>query len=223
PWIHVHAEDFLPDNRPAGQRRVSSHRLDEAHLGKNDQAKEAEEDETHDEEVHRRRPESQPAQAGEPDQASPYEETAEGGGGIGHREEPERHRQNRAVSDQRSCPAGGLSSPERLKKTPQGSESEDQADDAETVLIARNAAVVRDAGPDIEGPPHLGVVLDKEDGEGDQEKTCSREEPLYGGGRVGLGHDDQDHHDVPNGLDPPLEGDVWVVGPEDAHGGVKEE
>ena len=69
----------------------------------------------------------------------------------------------------------------------------------------------------------MRVVLYKEDGEGDQEKTRSLEEFLHGDGGVAIGQHDHDHHEVSKRLDPSLEGNISVVGPEDTHGTVKEE
>ena len=127
------------------------------------------------------------------------------------------------MRDQRSGPADVLSAPQCLENPPQGRESEGQADVAETVLSGRDAGIVRRPGPGAVGPPQIRVVLDEQDGDGDEQKTRPREEPLHGGGRVGIRQDDQDHHDIRHGPGPPPEGHVGVVGPEDAYGAVQEE
>src|SRR5207249_944513 len=120
-------------------------------------------------------------------------------------EEPQDHHQNRTVGDQRSGYKGSLAAVENLKETPQGSESKNQADKAKAVFSGRDAGVVSSPGPGVVALPQLGVVLDEQDGEGDQQKTRAREEPLHGSGGVGVSQDDQHHHDVPQGLRPPLE------------------
>ena len=127
------------------------------------------------------------------------------------------------MGDQRSRHSGTLPAAEALGETPQGSESKHHADDSEAVLVACGADVVRHPIPRCVSPPQVRIVLDEQDGEGDQQKSRAHKEPLHSRRRVGLGEHDQNHHEVPQGLGPPLEGHEGVVGPQDACGAIVEE
>ena len=91
------------------------------------------------------------------------------------------------MGDQRSGPARTLFAAERPDQAPKGSESKNQAEGAKTVLFKGDAGVVRLIRPAAVPPPQIGVVLDEENGDGDQEKARPLDELLYGDGWVGIG------------------------------------
>src|SRR5271157_960716 len=72
-------------------------------------------------------------------------------------------------------------------------------------------------------PSQDRVILDEQDGQGQEQKTHAREESLEGGQRFGIGQNDEDHHEITYRFDPPLEGNIRVVGPGSAKGAVDKE
>ena len=71
--------------------------------------------------------------------------------------------------------------------------------------------------------PELRVVLDEQDRERDEHESETRQVSLQRGRGIDLGQDDENHDHVAARLDPALEGDVGVVGPQHAEGGPDEE
>ena len=69
-------------------------------------------------------------------------------------------------------------------------------------------------------PAEGGVVLDQQDGHGNQHKSGPSEKSLKRSGRIPIGEDDQDHCQIAQVLDPSLERYDWEIGPNDAYGTI---
>src|SRR5439155_25776265 len=121
---------------------------------------------------------------GEAEQKGGDEEAAEGRGRIGRPEEPRRHRENNAMSDQRPGHPRTLVARKRREKSPQRPQPQNETQDPEAVLADGDAAAVGHPAPRAELPAELGQVLDEKDRERDQQETGARQELPHGGRRV---------------------------------------
>src|SRR5206468_4282008 len=107
-----------------------------------------------------------------------HEETGQGGHRIGHPKQPQHHREEGTMSDERSSSVGFLRVLQRQEDTPNRSHSEQQADNPEFVLIGCDTYVIRKSKMAIVYSPHCGVVLDQQNRYRHQKKTYPWQEAV---------------------------------------------
>ena len=103
-------------------------------------------------------------------EAASQGETDQGGQGIGLPEKPKCHRQDGSVNDKMPFPVFTRFIPERAEKTPQRTEREDHAHRAEKVFPQSHTNEAGEGGPPVVLPAKVGVILDKQNGERDQQE-----------------------------------------------------
>ncbi len=75
-------------------------------------------------------------------------------------------------------------------KTPQGTQRTDERDHAKKILVCGNTAIHRDPGPTVVRASQVRVVLDEQNGNGDEDKSRPAQKTLGGSEWVPIGQHD---------------------------------
>lgn len=109
------------------------------------------------------------------------------------------------------------------QELPEGAQPEEQHDHAKRVLIIRDACVHYRPAKRTKFRSEAGVILDEQDGKGNQDESWPRKESLDRAYWVRVAENNEDDDEIAQGLEQTLDRHFGVVGPDDAHSAVEKE
>src|SRR5579862_8595392 len=106
--------------------------------------------------------------------------------------------------------------PEKRKDAPKRSQEQNEGDYSKHILVKGQAVVHLRSGPRIIGSAKIRIIFNKQQRKRNQNESCAREQAAKCSDRLSIRYNNEDHHNIPNRLNPAFERHVREIGPDDA-------